>query len=557
MAGLLYGPIGLPPQVTTNPTLLSTLSFLQQVGACGLASGVETAVLGGSTSLALAVVHGALISGGYTSGPTPVERLTGILDGYSRMNALGQSIALRVIPPLLRTASSDVDQAIRGFGGVSASEENGVRRAKFTMASLGPHGVHPSDIGAERGNPAAAYYARLGADIFRLLAEQGGGGGGLLISPPAIGVSVRLALEGSKGGTRDELRKLFGYPEATDSIYREFEAWLVQALRYPDPITFRTGSAVLGGRRSLMLPGYVSLMREMFASFMSKHDEVGIPEFSTWVKKLTDGWIGGLKDGELAPHGDALHILGASWFRGRFDFPVYYRVAMEGPFRSAKGGSAQCDFVSFGAQLKHLDDDMYRMVELPYGDGSASLVIVLPKGDPVKLSELEGVFGVSSLADSLSRLRQGYDVVGAVSLPVSDIVSRLSLQGALQLLGARQAFMPGIADFSVASTIGATSDPATFLGSVWHMAAFTIGIEDFGSGNGARKDIPSVQGIRALESEFEFVADRPFFYAVIDRQTDLPLLMGWMDNPASPKRREGQRMKSAIPVGIPLSRILR
>lgn len=114
-----------------------------------------------------------------------------------------------------------------------------------------------------------------------------------------------------------------------------------------------------------------------------------------------------------------------------------------------------------------------------------------------------------------------------VHLPKFKFQKKLRLDSVLRELGMKEAFIPDQADFS---GIAGTRD--LYIGLVLHEAMVDV------NEKGTEAAAATAVGIRATslpppEDPVVFRADRPFYFAIRDRETGVILFLGQLANPTS------------------------
>jgi serpin B len=165
--------------------------------------------------------------------------------------------------------------------------------------------------------------------------------------------------------------------------------------------------------------------------------------------------------------------------------------------------------------------DGWQAVELPYaGDELAMLVLVPDEG---ALATVEGGLA-GGLIDQAAAALAPTDVV--LELPKWEIETRVELSDVLTALGMPTAFTEA-ADFS-----GMTADEALLIAFVIHQANITV--DEAGTEAAAATAVGMDVTSAPIEPEPVLVTvDRPFLYALRDRETGAVLFLGRVTTPAA------------------------
>jgi serpin B len=109
-----------------------------------------------------------------------------------------------------------------------------------------------------------------------------------------------------------------------------------------------------------------------------------------------------------------------------------------------------------------------------------------------------------------------------VALPRFAVDTGATLRPILEALGMESAFDPGAADFSGMADLDATGEEL-YVDDVYHDA--TVTVDETGT-EAAAATAAVIDFTSAPPTEFEFVADRPFLFAIRDRPTGAVLFLG-------------------------------
>jgi serpin B len=154
-------------------------------------------------------------------------------------------------------------------------------------------------------------------------------------------------------------------------------------------------------------------------------------------------------------------------------------------------------------------------VMLPYGDDERfTMIAVLPEDMDSFIAGLDE----DSLHDVLTVFEQRDEVL--LQLPVFEMEQQVTLNDTLKSLGITQAF-------TKEADLSRISDEDIYIGDVMHKAK--IKVDEEGTEAAA---VTSVQV--TLESiplnRFEFVADKPFLFFIMDTENGLVLFTGKVDD---------------------------
>lgn len=155
-----------------------------------------------------------------------------------------------------------------------------------------------------------------------------------------------------------------------------------------------------------------------------------------------------------------------------------------------------------------------QVLELPYADGSASMIIVLPKqlGNEAFM-QVENALQETNFVELLADL---LDAKVDVALPRFEIEESADLKEVLPLVGLKDIFDPVAADLS------GISEEDLVLSTALHKAKVKVNEE--GTTAAAADVLVAVP--RNFVTAETFKADRPFIYFIVDNASKTILFMG-------------------------------
>ena len=159
----------------------------------------------------------------------------------------------------------------------------------------------------------------------------------------------------------------------------------------------------------------------------------------------------------------------------------------------------------------------------PYADGAYAFVALLPN-EGVSLEDyvagLDGTGFRAMMANAQSAEVEAY-------LPKFEVEQSLELADVLGRMGMADAFDAGVADFSGMSD--EAGERALHIDRVTHKTF--ISVAEQGTRAGAATSV-SMRVTAAMPDEEPKIVrlDRPFVYAIVDTQTNLPLFLGTVES---------------------------
>ncbi len=232
-----------------------------------------------------------------------------------------------------------------------------------------------------------------------------------------------------------------------------------------------------------------------------------------WVSRSTRGKIDRIVDG--IPGNVVAYLINALYFKGDWTHQFDRRQTREAPFYRLDGTHKIVPMMSQRREFPVLHAAGFQAVNLPYGNGRFSMVLVLPN-EGSSLQAFYQNLTTARWAEWMSAF-QTRDVM--VALPRFSIEWEKSLKEVLEAMGMEIAFDGGRADFS------AMSPRKPWIGDVVQKTILEVNEEGT-----VAAAVTKVVMVESAPPELRF--DRPFFLAIQDNATGTLLFVGQITDPS-------------------------
>ena len=416
-------------------------------------------------------------------------------------------VACSAAPP----ASPGSPQGTPGPGGPDSGQI-----ASIDGANLLVRGAR--DLAPAADDQALATISRANAtfalDLYRELAAQSDGN--LIVGPHSVWTALSMVYAGARGETAAEMADVLHFDRPQDEITPLLNALDLALASRNDPgaVDLRVANQVFAAPGLPLLDSYLTTLTRDFGAPLAElafnDPEAAREVINGWAADRTNDRIKELfPAGSLDP--STVMVLcnavsmDAAWTY-LFD-PVDTRVE---PFTLAVGTATDVAMMHFDLYLPLMSEAGLQAVELPYGSGDLSMVVILPDDLDAFSAELD--------PERLDRILGAITEQGIhLSLPKFSFDSDLDLDATLQALGIRSAYAG--ADFS-----GMTVDRGLFLQTVQHDAFIEV------DENGTEAHAATGAGMAASHGP-TITFDRPFFFVIRDRPTGAILFIGRVSDP--------------------------
>ena len=356
--------------------------------------------------------------------------------------------------------------------------------------------------------------ATFALDLYRELANDSDGN--LIVGPHSVWTALSMVYAGARGETATEMADVLHFDRPQEEITPLLNALdlALAARNDPGAVDLRVANQVFAAPGLPLIDSYLATLTRDFGAPLAElafsDPEAAREVINGWAADRTNDRIKELfPAGSLTPS-TVMVLCNAVSMDAAWTYLFDPVDTMVEPFTLADGTKADVAMMHFNLYLPLLSEVGLEAVELPYGKGDLSMVVILPDDLDAFSAELD--------AERLDRIFGGIEEQGIhLSLPKFSFDSDLDLDATLQTLGIRSAY--GAADFS-----GMTGDPGLFLQTVQHDAFIEV------DENGTEAHAATGAAMAASHGP-TITFDRPFFFVIRDRPTGAILFIGRVSDP--------------------------
>ncbi len=435
---------------------------------------------------------------------------------------------------LVAACGGDDDVADRMPESVADSDPDGLADEQSTVATTEPsEGISVEalplrfgvlsersvDGGADGRNATAAIAGmnEFAVDLYRAVAA--GETGNTVVSPYSVTFALGMIFAGARGQTATEMADVLHVgdlePEAWHEGINAYDLTL-DARTVGSPTAWTAANKVWTQPGLALLDDYLDVLTGAYGSPLAEADFGADPE---GMRALVNGWVEE-RTNELIPElfppasfdgSTQMVLVNAVALDAPWEFPFDPAATRTEPFTRADGSTVNVPMMHYDEYLPSLWTPDVQAVEVPYGGGALSMVVIVPND----LASFEAELTTESLATVIDGITDG----GIhLSLPKWTARTHVQLNDVLAGLGMPSAFGGG-ADFS-----GVTEGGGLFLDQVEHEAV--VEVDEQGTRAAA-----ATGGEMALSHGPTIEVNRPFLYLIRDRGAGTILFIGRVTDP--------------------------
>lgn len=335
-----------------------------------------------------------------------------------------------------------------------------------------------------------------------------------VISPLSVMLALSMTANGANGETLTQMEKVLGDSLDINELNKYLGAFVSNLPSYDKAKMSLANSIWLRENGLNVNKEFLKINASYYNAdaYSVPFNKDTLNDINTWVSNKTDGTIEQMLDN--IPNGAVMYLINALTFDAEWEEIYTKDQIYEGEFNGV--GGKQTVSMMNSCESLYLDDGKATGFIKPYAEGY-SFVAILPNEDV----SIEDYIALMSGEKFISDLKNAEAGVVNVSMPKFKTEYSIEMSNVLKSLGITDAFDENKADFS-----GIDSSGNLFINRVLHKTF--INVDERGTKAGAATAV-EMRAKGAL-GMYTVNLDRPFVYAIIENETNLPMFIGAVMN---------------------------
>ena len=341
--------------------------------------------------------------------------------------------------------------------------------------------------------------------------------GDFIISPLSMQFLLGMVLNGAQNGTADEICKVLGYGAGEVDAVNEYCLSMLEQLPSLDNKTnLSIANAIFVNKWYDLKDSYKSTVGKYYQAEVANLDfsdvDGSLKTINGWCSEKTNGMIPKVLDNVTT---DMLaYLFNAMYFKSEWKEKFPKANTSNETFTAENGTTKKVPMMKNWDDFLYQDNDDFRVVRLPYGNGAFNMMVILPQTGKT-LSDVTRALKTTDWNEFLQMMvRCDVDLW----LPKFETKYSKKLNDILSDMGMPSAFSAINADFK------AMSDDALCLSFVKQDAVIKVDEE------GTEAAVVSSAGMLATSAgpgeHIVFHADHPFLYLITESSTGAILFAG-------------------------------
>lgn len=335
--------------------------------------------------------------------------------------------------------------------------------------------------------------------------------GNVLLSPLSASYVLGMISNGASGQTREQMATTLGFSSANEAAMNDFfHLMLTDAPKVDRSIKIEIANAIIANnsyplKKDFKKSAIEQYMAEVRNMDFSSVDVAGI--VNKWASDHTHGMIRHILD-ETFPDA-SLYAMNAIYFKGSWCNEFDKKQTRNEDFTTNKGVKKTVEMMHRNDKMKYVENDMFSMVQLPYGNEGFSMEVLLPAEGKTIANVLASLDGESWQ----KAMRSVSQYMVDLKLPKFSSEYSITLNSPLKQLGMKDAFSASTADFS------RLSNRSAYISRVLQKCKIEV------DEKGTEAAAVTVVEMRATSSAPRptptaiFHANRPFIYIITENTT--------------------------------------
>ncbi|HUX59369.1 MAG TPA: serpin family protein [Bacteroidales bacterium] len=363
---------------------------------------------------------------------------------------------------------------------------------------------------------------RFAFDLFKPILTDAKGTENIMISPFSITSALSMTLNGAAGETFEAMRKTLGLEQKTlEQINNTYLKLMTEMVPVDKRVVMEIANSVWVEKRLIVKQPFITDLKTWYIAEARDIDVTNpnaVDIVNGWIAEKTHDKITEMLD-NLNPD-LAMLLINAVYFNGKWRYQFDKADTKEEPFYVTPSASKTVPMMHQTENLKAVRHNNLTIVEIPYGQGNYTMVVVLPD-ENVTTSDVANALNPSMWQEWMGLLAENTHQVD-LSIPRFKHMYKRLLNDDLKGLGM------GIA-FTDQANFSNISDQGLMISRVLHQTFIETNEEGT---EAAAATVVEIGLSSAGLNVTTITLDHPFLYFIRESSTGTILFMGRVSDPA-------------------------
>lgn len=351
-------------------------------------------------------------------------------------------------------------------------------------------------------------------------------GKNFFISPFSVSMALAMTLNGASGQTYTDMARTLGLSSLSNEQINESYQNLMAMFSGLDPsVKFDIANSIWYRNTFAVQDSFLNVDSTYFNAKVAALDfsnSGAADEINSWVSNNTNGKIQSVIQPPINPSA-VMFLINALYFDATWKYTFDYAHTKLGTFYLSDGSTESDSMMVVHDTLDYYSDSVFTAVELPYGDGDYSMLVLLPT-DITSATNVIGTLSQGEINEIIGGMKPE-DV--QLTMPKFKVMYSTKLNEALTKMGMGSAFSAA-ADFTRINPAG-----GLYISDVLHKTY--IDVSEQGTEAAAVTVVAvattSIEGGQPVGPIMVNV-DRPFSFLIKENHDNTILFMGAVVQPS-------------------------
>jgi len=220
-----------------------------------------------------------------------------------------------------------------------------------------------------------------GLDLFQDLVDSAKASENIFISPLSVSLALTMTYNGAASQTAIDMQKTLGYEGMSTSDINQSSKDLINSiLNLDSKVVFEIANSIWYRNTFPIKSNFLSINKDYFNAEVQPADfnsQETVSLMNSWASNKTHDKINQIIT-QIDPMA-VMYLMNAIYFKGNWKYRFETKNTTKEPFHLTDGNTFSTDFMVQQDTFRYLSNNLLTAVELPYGDGGFSMVIMLPQ----------------------------------------------------------------------------------------------------------------------------------------------------------------------------------
>ncbi|MFO7659154.1 MAG: serpin family protein [Bacteroidales bacterium] len=343
----------------------------------------------------------------------------------------------------------------------------------------------------------------------------------VFISPVSAALALAMTYNGAAGSTGEAMQTALKKSGMDAREINQSYKDLMEGLKSIDPkVTLEIANSIWYRQGFYVLPGFIQTNQLYYDAEVRSLDfgaPTAIETINNWVADKTKDKITEIIN-TIPPYA-VMYLMNAVYFYGTWKYEFKAEDTREEDFFVSANQPVKVDMMKLEAEINYMHNDTFSAIELPYGNGHYSMIVMLPEN----LKTTADIIGQLNPENWNTWFRSFSQKELVVNMPKFKFEFEDSLNNELKDMGMSIAFSPSEADFTNINPEG-----GLYISMVKQKAY--IDVNEKGT-EAAAVTIVEVGYTSVGDEKPHFIVNKPFLFAIVEKDTGAIIFIGRVIQP--------------------------